>query len=336
MNARRSSTKKRNRLKTGWSIDFDNSFHSFALILKNFLRTSELTTCSNLNQHCDFCVLSFPTRAELKVHVLTHFKKTTCMKTQKTLLLIVDDWFELHINDNCCTEHSPNTFEATANLVCIDDEVTVKKEEKIEENDTTASCIINDVVGDVPTKIEIDSGTEYFDGNLSDSSSEFSVEKIEPKVKKSKQVKNDDASLVTTKAKKNPTRIKQKTKKLNGNDKVIDRKTKPTKCRICKQKFPADGIIAHLQSRHVPRILPIPKCETCGKTFSTPGNLRSHQYLHAERGRYICSYCGKEFVRNANLKEHINLHTVGFLSSMIFRLFITFGLYFSGCTTLCL
>lgn len=268
------------------------------------------TVHHNLDEHCDFCVLSFPTRPELKAHVLTHFKKKICLRTQKTLLQIADDWFELHISHGCTSEQCDSEIISTD--VQISDE-RVKKEENPEENGIGNDGELVNVASSEPMKIESDCEPEInfdvdFDASSSESWSTSNDKKVRPFESRAKESKVD-----STKHKTMPTSTDKKPRTVNGNSvtlKSTHRKSKQTKCRICKWKFAEDEMILHLQSRHVPKIDPIPTCETCGKTFSTRGNLRSHQYLHAERGRYICSYCGKEFVRNANLKEHINLHTV--------------------------
>ncbi|KAG4069477.1 hypothetical protein HA402_001776 [Bradysia odoriphaga] len=272
------------------------------------MRKQIKTEFSSFNEHCDFCVLSFQTRQELKAHVLTHFKRKICLETQKTLLLIVDDWFELHVNHDCGVDDQQPQPESVRCSVHITESLI--KTENCVENDLGVDAV-EDETSTKQTKIESESETEInFDGNLTESSSASSDKVIKnvrtnrSKSKKSKQ-KNIEEKQV-------PTTIRKKTKAFNqrlATTKPAQSKAKRVKCKICKQKITQEELIPHLQSRHVPKIDPIPTCETCGKTFSTPGNLRSHQYLHAERGRYICSYCGKEFFRNANLKEHINLHT---------------------------
>lgn len=103
----------------------------------------EYTAYPDFDEHCDFCALTFQTRAELKSHTLTHFKQKTCRKTQKTLFLIVDDWFEMH---GCDTEHCDS--ELMFDTVHIDERF-IKEEE---ETDLGTVDRLTDVV-----KMEYDS-----------------------------------------------------------------------------------------------------------------------------------------------------------------------------------
>lgn len=274
---------------------------------------TEISTYHDFNEHCDFCILSFQTKSELKAHVYTHFKKKTCLNTQKILLLIADEWFELHINESGCTSERCNS-EITSNAVPINE---VKKEENCDENDldNDAAALYDGTDISAPMKSESEAEVNFdLDANWSDSSSTSSkrkCKKFEPRAKKTKSKTSEvDSSSSVSPAKQTnvSTTTKKRSKTLNGQSTTT--KSRRIKCKICKLKIAPDELIDHLQTRHLPKIDPIPTCEICGKTFSSPGNLRSHQYLHDERKRYICSYCGKEFVRNANLKEHINLHTV--------------------------
>lgn len=49
------------------------------------------------------------------------------------------------------------------------------------------------------------------------------------------------------------------------------------------------------------------KCATCGKTFSRPYNLKSHQKTHTKERPYACTYsnCSWKFARPHDLRRHI-------------------------------
>lgn len=314
MSTRGAALKNSKQTKNGSYVLDGILLDEFKKNINDFL--SEFSTHHDYNQHCEFCVLSFQTRPDLNAHILTHFKKKTCLQTKKTLLFIAGDWFELHINHGCTSEQCDS--EVITDAVYISQQ-WMKKEENLKENDLDDDEVLSDG-GTNSMLMKIESGSEInFDASSSESWSNWSEEKVSKfelteKESKSKISEADSISSSPAKRKKVISTTKKKSSTLldgkTSKPVVQPPKSKRMKCRICKLNFTQETITSHLRTRHVPKIDPIPTCETCGKTFSTAGNLRSHQYLHAERGRYICSYCGKEFVRNANLKEHINLHTV--------------------------
>ncbi|ODN03352.1 PR domain zinc finger protein 1 [Orchesella cincta] len=51
------------------------------------------------------------------------------------------------------------------------------------------------------------------------------------------------------------------------------------------------------------------KCEICSKTFPTPGDLKSHGYVHSGTWPFRCPVCKRGFSKHTNLKNHLFLHT---------------------------
>ncbi|KAF4523061.1 hypothetical protein B566_EDAN013049 [Ephemera danica] len=51
------------------------------------------------------------------------------------------------------------------------------------------------------------------------------------------------------------------------------------------------------------------KCALCLKSFPTPGDLRSHQYVHSGAWPFRCGACGRGFSKQTNLRNHLFLHT---------------------------
>ncbi|GBP20389.1 Zinc finger protein 710 [Eumeta japonica] len=55
------------------------------------------------------------------------------------------------------------------------------------------------------------------------------------------------------------------------------------------------------------------KCSLCSKSFPTPGDLKSHMYVHSGSWPYKCHICARGFSKHTNLKNHLFLHTDIFL-----------------------
>ena len=51
------------------------------------------------------------------------------------------------------------------------------------------------------------------------------------------------------------------------------------------------------------------KCGVCSKSFPTPGDLRSHMYVHNGRWPHRCSVCDRGFSKATNLRNHMLMHS---------------------------
>ena len=51
------------------------------------------------------------------------------------------------------------------------------------------------------------------------------------------------------------------------------------------------------------------KCHTCHKSFPTPGDLKSHAYIHSGTWPFQCPVCQRGFSKQTNLRNHLFLHT---------------------------
>ena len=65
------------------------------------------------------------------------------------------------------------------------------------------------------------------------------------------------------------------------------------------------------------------KCSMCSKSFPTPGDLKSHMYVHSGSWPYKCDMCSRGFSKQANLRNHMILHTgsSAFSRTFIVRVF---------------
>ena len=50
------------------------------------------------------------------------------------------------------------------------------------------------------------------------------------------------------------------------------------------------------------------KCLLCSKSFPTPGDLKSHMYVHTGTWPFKCDVCQRGFSKQTNLKNHMQLH----------------------------
>lgn len=50
------------------------------------------------------------------------------------------------------------------------------------------------------------------------------------------------------------------------------------------------------------------KCSLCSKSFPTPGDLKSHMYVHNGSWPFKCSICNRGFSKQTNLRNHMFHH----------------------------
>ena len=70
------------------------------------------------------------------------------------------------------------------------------------------------------------------------------------------------------------------------------------------------------------------KCTMCSKSFPTPGDLKSHTYVHTGTWPFKCHICHRGFSKQTNLKNHLLLHSGMCYNSTIFMKFLFFLTFF--------
>ena len=77
-------------------------------------------------------------------------------------------------------------------------------------------------------------------------------------------------------------------------------------CGICSKTFAKliylkKHMVFHGDKRHI--------CETCGKAFTLPDDLRHHKYIHTGEKPYKCDFCERKFRVACRLSAHLRTHT---------------------------
>ncbi|CAG5129638.1 unnamed protein product, partial [Candidula unifasciata] len=81
---------------------------------------------------------------------------------------------------------------------------------------------------------------------------------------------------------------------------------KPHKCDLCAKSFPTPGDLrSHMYIHN--GSWPF-RCEVCNRGFSKQTNLKNHMLLHSGNKPHECSRCGKKFALLCNLKTHVKTH----------------------------
>lgn len=88
---------------------------------------------------------------------------------------------------------------------------------------------------------------------------------------------------------------------------------KPFACNHgnCGKRYVRASLLRTHMWQHVDGGDPRQVCETCGKAFTCPSNLRRHREVHGKNGsekRFACGECAATFTRKCGLVQHMHQH----------------------------
>ncbi|KAJ6622678.1 Gastrula zinc finger protein XlCGF57.1, partial [Pseudolycoriella hygida] len=79
------------------------------------------------------------------------------------------------------------------------------------------------------------------------------------------------------------------------------------KCKICDDQFTNRKELYDHLSNHK-KMPSVNLCDTCGKCFDYPEQLRSHVRVHSDHRPFPCTYCDKRFRSRLQQLQHLHVH----------------------------
>lgn len=76
-------------------------------------------------------------------------------------------------------------------------------------------------------------------------------------------------------------------------------------CQDCGKQFNHIYYL-NVHTKNIHKDIQKYKCNICESTYSSKGNLETHQKNKHEELKFLCKYCGMQFTQNGSLKLHTN------------------------------
>lgn len=207
----------------------------------------------------------------MNAHALEHFVKKNCLNCNKLLIRIGSQWFQLHVDDELDDHKNGLELDSIA-LINVE-----KLDVELEFSDT------ND--HDITFDDKVNDELVHYSDTMAEAEADEKVEIVKSKKRKKRAVKSE------------PQKPNQQKKLKQEEAKPATKTTQPRrkgplpriKCRICERIILKYNFDMHLLKMHVPNVIvskePV-KCETCGKSFASAGNLKIHRAIHTGTKRF--------------------------------------------------
>lgn len=259
----------------------------FFLLLKSHTISDENNT---ENFVCNFCCTSFVTMNERDQHLETHLIRQNCSSCKKSMILIGNQLYELHIPSKCKNElnyHVDRSIEPEQSKVVTRPKRPRRNVKPLAENKNEDIENSNDT--QVLSNYECMAADKNVNPVKLDNNQEIKIESCDDK-KDEKIVEEHPSSEVQVPVQKSEENVENRNEK--PKPRTRKKSEKKTECKTYKKKYP--------------KTIP---CDMCDKLFGVEQSLIIHQKKeHNKMPVYKCDICGMILKTALYLKNHIAIH----------------------------